>query len=97
MNKENSVAFIDLKLKEEFEDLSKGRFEDKQLHDSIAKSIDELKNNPETGTKISRKLWPKIYIKQHSITNLWKYNLPNGWRLFYIIEANEIKIMSIIL
>lgn len=46
---------------------------------------------------ISEKLWPNEYIKKYKITNLWKYDLPDGWRLIYTIESNKIKIVSIIL
>jgi len=42
-------------------------------------------------------LWPKEYIQNYNITNLWKYDFPNAWRLIYTLEANEVKIVSIIL
>src|SRR3989338_2034692 len=47
--------------------------------------------------KIKKQLWPKEYIKQYGITNLWKYDLPNAWRLIYTIESDEVKIMGIVL
>lgn len=31
------------------------------------------------------------------LTNLWKYDLPDAWRLIYTIKEDEIKILSIIL
>jgi len=91
------VAFIDKKLKQDFDLLKEGKFEDKQLYDYIDRAIDDLKKNPASGTKIPKKIWPKIYIKKYSITNLWKYDLPNGWRVIYTIDTDEIKIMNIIL
>jgi len=36
-------------------------------------------------------------IKKYKISNLWKYDLTNGWRLIYTIESDEIRIISIIL
>jgi len=97
MKKEIYVAFISKKLKEEFEALKEGKFQDKQLYTFINRAIDDLKINPTCGTKIQKKLWPKEYIKKYKITNLWKYDLPNGWRLIYTIEADEVKIMNVIL
>ena len=92
-----SVAFISRKLKQEFESLKEGKFESRKLYEFIQRAIYDLKQNPGCGIKIPKKLWPQIYIKNYQITNLWKYDLPNGWRLIYTIETNKVKIMSIIL
>ena len=97
MNREIHVAFVTKKLKEQFESLKEGKFEDKQLYDFIGRATDDLKKNPICGIKITKKLWPKEYVKKYKITNLWKYDLPNAWRLVYTIESDEIKIMSIVL
>jgi Txe/YoeB family toxin of Txe-Axe toxin-antitoxin module len=95
--KAHSVAFISGKLKEEFNTLKEGRFQDKQLYSYINRAMDDLVKDPLSGTKIPKKLWPKDYIKHYKITNLWKYDLPNGWRLIYTTESNEVMIVSIIL
>ncbi|MEK6826658.1 MAG: type II toxin-antitoxin system RelE/ParE family toxin [Nanoarchaeota archaeon] len=95
--KEIFVAFISKKLKHDFELLKEGKFEDKQLYGYIDRAMDDLKKNPACGTKIQKKLWPKIYVRKYGINNLWKYDLPNGWRIIYTIETDEIKIMNIIL
>ncbi|MDP7179812.1 MAG: hypothetical protein QF824_00895 [Candidatus Woesearchaeota archaeon] len=97
MNKEISVAFVNQKLKHDFNLLKEGNFEDKKLYEFIDRALDDLKKNPSCGTKIPKKLWPKEYIQKYEITNLWKYDLPNAWRLIYIIETDEIMIMNIIL
>ena len=91
------VAFISKKLKEEYMSLDSGKFEDKQLFNFIERAISDLKENPMCGTKIPKKLWPKEYSKKYEITNLWKYDLPNAWRLIYTIEQDKINIVSIIL
>jgi len=91
------VGFISKKLEQQFELLKEGKFEDKQLYELIDRSIKDLKKNPQIGTKIQKKLWPKKYIKKYEITNLWKYDLPNAWRLIYTIETDEIRIVNIIL
>jgi len=96
-NKDIYVTFKDDKLEAIFESLEKGKFEDKTLYNSINKVIGKLKTNPECGIKIPQKLWPKIYIQHHNINNLWKYNLPKGWRLLYTIKIEEIRIINVIL
>jgi len=97
MSKKTHVGFITKKLKKEFDILKKGKFEDKQLYEFIDRATDDLKITPTCGTKIPKKLWPKGYIKEYKITNLWKYDLPNGWRLIYTIETDEIIVVAIIL
>lgn len=97
MSKEISVAFISQKLKAEFDSLKNGKFEDKQLYAYISRAQDDLKKNPYCGIKIQRDLWPKEYSQKYGVTNLWKYDLPNAWRLIYTIEADEIKVVNIIL
>ncbi len=56
-----------------------------------------MKKNPASGTKIPKKVWPKIYQKEYGITNLWKYDLPNAWRLIYTIKEDEVMILGVIL
>ena len=95
--KETKVAFISEKIKSEFESLKGGKFEDKQLYSFIERAINDLKSKPLCGIKIPKKLWPQEYIRKFGITNLWKYDLPNGWRLIYTIETDEVMIMNILL
>jgi mRNA-degrading endonuclease RelE of RelBE toxin-antitoxin system len=97
MKKQKHVGFITKTLKKEFDSLKQGRFKDKQLYDFIDRAVDDLKEKPTCGIKIPKKLWPKGYVKKYEITNLWKYDLPNGWRLIYTIETDEIMIVAIIL
>lgn len=97
MNKQIHVAFITEKLKDLFERLKTGKFEDQQLYQFINRALDDLKQNSTCGIKIQKNLWPKEYVQQYDVTNLWKYDLPNAWRLIYTIETDEVKIVSIIL
>lgn len=97
MNKEVVVAFVSEKIKNEFDSLKTGRFEDQQLYDFIDRALSDLKKNPVCGTKIPKTLWPKEYVQQFRVTNLWKYDLPNGWRLIYTIKNTEIEIVNIVL
>ncbi len=96
-NHEIQVAFISEKLKHDFNKLKQGKHEDKKLLEFLKRAIKDLKENPFSGTKVPKKLWPKIYVKKYQVTNLWKYDLPNSWRLIYTIETNEIKLVNILL
>ena len=99
MNQEKPiyVTFGEKKIEEEFEVLKEGKFQDKQLYEFIDRAIKDIKNNPSCGIKIPKRLWPKIYIDKYEITNLWKYDLPNGWRLIYTIKEDEVMILNVIL
>jgi Txe/YoeB family toxin of Txe-Axe toxin-antitoxin module len=96
-NKPIYVTFIDKKLESEFESLKEGKFEDKRLYKFMDRAIKDLKKDPSSGTKIPKKLWPKIYIKSYGVNNLWKYDLPNGWRIIYTIKTDEVTILNVIL
>ena len=91
------VVFIDGQVYKSFLELKSGKFEEKELASYIERAIKDLKENPLIGIKIQSKLWPKEYIQKFSITNLRKYDLPNGWRLIYTLEGTRIEIVSIIL
>jgi Txe/YoeB family toxin of Txe-Axe toxin-antitoxin module len=91
------VSFGDKSIEEDYETLKEGKFEDKRLYEFIERAIKDLKENPTCGIKIPKKIWPAVYIKKFDIANLWKYDLPNGWRLIYTIKTDEIMILSVIL
>jgi len=91
------VAFANKRLENNFEKLQTGKFEDKQLYKFIERAINDLKKNPISGIKIPKKLWPKYYGKEYQITNLWKYDLPNAWRLIYTIVEDQVMIVNVLL
>lgn len=95
--KPSEVHFVDEKLKKTFEELRDGTFEERKIHEWLIKAFSGIQQNAFCGIQIPKKLIPEEYVKKYEIKNLWKYNLPNAWRLLYSIEGNEIKIISIIL
>ncbi len=97
IDKETQVVFINEKLKKLFNDLKSKNFEEEQLFYFLNRGFEDLKENPFCGVRIPKKLWPKEYVQKYQINNLWKYNLPNAWRLVYTIEFSKIKIVNIIL
>ena len=93
----SQVYFCDNKLKAAFEHLADSKVEDRMLHKWIIRAIEDLANNAFCGIQIQKRLIPKEYTDTYGIDNLWKYDLPKGWRLLYSIANDEICIISIIL
>lgn len=95
--KEPTIYFIDISVEELYTRLKESpKFEDKELYSNLTKSISKITIDPLCGVKVPKKLWPNEYSK-YNITNLWKLDLPNGWRLIYTIEGSKISIISIII
>ncbi len=67
------------------------------LYKFLDRATDDIKANPKCGTEVPKRLIPKIYIQKYRINNLWKYDLPNAWRLVYSITGNEVEIIAILL
>ena len=95
--KSQHVTFGTKKLELSFESLKEGKFEDKKLYEFMDRAIQDLKNDPTCGTHIKKRLWPKEYKRQYGITNLWKYDLPNAWRIIYTLKSDEVMILTVIL
>ena len=91
------VVFVDEKLQKAFDKLRTSKTEDRKLFEWLNRAFDDLKENAFCGIQIPKKLIPKTYIKKYGIDNLWKYDLPRGWRLLYSVAKDEIMIISIIL
>lgn len=91
------IGFIESELKESFNKLKSGKNEDIELANYLNRAMDDLEKNEQTGLRVPSKLWPKEYIQKYNIKNLWKYDLPNGWRLLYTIRGNSIEIVSVLL
>src|SRR3989344_5579108 len=91
------IWFADEKIKQSYEALKSGKYEDQELYRFINRAIDDLTQDPFCGIQIPKKLIPKTYKDKYGTDNLWKYNLPNAWRLIYFIKGDSVKIVSIIL
>jgi hypothetical protein len=87
------VLFNTKKLEDDFEKLSRGKYEDRVLYDRIQTAILKMKNNPTCGKKIQKKIW----LAQYKVKNLWKYNLSSSWRLLYTIKEDQLMIVNVIL
>jgi hypothetical protein len=70
---------------------------DNPVRKSIDYALDRLKENLLAGDKIQKNLWPKKYIKEHKINNLFRYGLVEGYRLTYAILSDNKTTTSVIL
>jgi Txe/YoeB family toxin of Txe-Axe toxin-antitoxin module len=94
MIKSSKVVFISAELESNFYQL---RSSD-PIKKSIIRAIHDLRQNAFAGIQVPKRLIPKTYIRKFCINNLWKYDLPRGWRLLYTITPeNEIELISAIL
>ncbi|MFT4309669.1 MAG: hypothetical protein ACMXYL_04230 [Candidatus Woesearchaeota archaeon] len=94
MTKPSKVVFIDNKIEYAYYSLDVND----PLRKGISRAIISLRKNAFAGTQIPKRLFPRKYVRKYGITNLWKYNLPKGWRLIYTIASDdELEIISAIL
>jgi len=92
--KPSSVVFVNNKIERAFLKLG----EDSEIKKFIQRAIEDIKNNAFCGIPIPKKLFPKEYVKKYNINNLWKYDLPDAWRLIYFITTpNKVEILAVIL
>jgi len=91
--KPSEVVFANDKIEREFEKLK----ENDEIKKYIKRAIKDIKANAYCGIPIPKRLFPKEY-KKYKINNLWKYDMPDGWRLIYSITTpNKVEILAIIL
>jgi len=88
------LIYADEKVKKNLEKL-KNR--EKDFYSHIENALRNIQEDPVCGIKISVKLIPKDWKKKYQINNLYKYNLPHAWRLFYSLTGSKIEIIAIIL
>ncbi len=71
------------------------------VHQSIFRSIERvkswLKENPFAGDQVKKGQIPDCYIQKYAITNLWRIELSNYWRLIYTIQSDEVEIIDFVL
>jgi mRNA-degrading endonuclease RelE of RelBE toxin-antitoxin system len=93
----SKIQFVDENIRDAFEKLETGKERDKQLQKWISRAFNDLQENCFCGIQIPKKLIPKEYKDKYQLDNLWKYNLPNAWRLLYYIEGGKVVVLTIIL
>ena len=92
--KPSAVIFADEKIEKEFNNLP----DNDEIKKYVRRAMDDIKQNAFCGIPIPKRLIPKIYVQKYKINNLWKYDLPDGWRLIYSITTpNKVEILAMIL
>jgi len=98
VKKRARILFINEAAKFSFESLKKGNGFERRLHESIGKALEKISRDAFCGIQIPKKLFLREYVLKHDIGNLWKYNIPSGWRLIYTITSDgEAEIIAVIL
>lgn len=88
------VVFADENIEKEYLKLDSNS----EIKKNIDKAKEEIKKNAFCAIPIPKRLIPKVYVQKYGIKNLWKYDLPDGWRLIYSITTpNKVEIISVIL
>lgn len=93
-NRNVVVSFAEPKLMKEFNRL---KTDDPLFYKFLDRALDDIKADPECGIPIPKKLIPKVYIQRYEIDNLWKYNLPDAWRLIYSLVGNKVEVVAVVL
>ena len=93
----SKIKFADEKVKKAFEELEHSTTEDQQLYKFLVQAFKNLEENAFSGIQEPKRLIPKQYLKKYDIDNLWKYNLPNAWRLLYSVGRDEVTVISIVI
>ena len=80
------------------EQASKSKIENSILN-AINKKVDLIKLNIHYGEPIAKRLIPEEYKEKYSITNLFRVELPNFWRMLYTLTdgETEVEIIALIL
>ena len=97
MKLSSKSRFIDKDIQKAFYELEKGDVQERDLFKIMNHALDAIEDNAFSGIQIPKKLIPKYYIQKYNVKNLWKYDLPKGWRLLYSIMDDEIVVVCLIL
>ena len=93
----SKYRFADEKIKDAYYKLEHGDDQERELFKLIKQALENIEENAFCGIQIPKRLIPREYIQKDGITNLWKYDLPRGWRLMYAIAREEVIVVSLIL
>lgn len=93
----DDYRFADEKVKEAFYKLEQGDDQERELFKLIKQALVNIEENAFCGIQIPKRLIPVEYLQKYEVANLWKYDLPRGWRLMYSIAREEVIVVSLVL
>ena len=70
---------------------------ERTILNALNKKIELIKDNFHYGDPISKKLIPEEYKVKYGISNLFRVELPNFWRVLYTLTDGEIEIIAFVL
>ena len=92
--KPSDIKFIDETLEKSFNELS----DEDPIKKALIRAMQNIKEDCFCGRNVKKKLIPKEFIAKYNINNLWIYNLPSAWRMFYsITPGEEVEVIAVIL
>lgn len=65
---------------------------ERMILNAINKKVELIKINYHYGNPIAKDLIPQEYKEKYGITNLFRIELPNYWRMLYTLTDDETKI-----
>ncbi|MBA7523018.1 hypothetical protein ES705_15141 [subsurface metagenome] len=92
--KADKIKFAEVSLEKAFNEIN----EKDPLKKALVRALREIKENCYCGRNVKKKLIPKRLIEKYKVNNLWIYNLPSSWRLFYSLTTSEqIELIAVVL
>ena len=72
---------------------------ERSILNSINKKKELIKMNPHYGVPMAKNLIPKEYVVKYGVTNLFRVELSNFWRMLYTLtnDEREIEIIAFVL
>ena len=65
---------------------------EQSILNAVNKKIELIKANPHCGDPIAKRLIPGEYVQKYGVTNLFRVELPDFWRMMYTLTEGESKI-----
>ena len=62
---------------------------ERSILNGVNKKVALIKANPHYGEPVAKRLIPKTYRDRYGITNLFRVELPNYWRMLYTLTSGE--------
>lgn len=91
------IRFADEKSKAAFEEIKQSSSPNHFLYEHILRAFEEIEKDAFSGIHIPKRLIPKEYVTKYNTLNLWKCNLPKGWRLLYTVKSADANLVAAII
>ncbi len=72
---------------------------ERSILNALEKKKELIKSNTHYGNPIAKNLIPQEYITKYGVTNLFRVELPNFWRMLYTLTdgESEVEIIAFVL